>query len=154
MLFTEQLRSQARFRISSGEQTSNALTGQKGRRLQPNGSLSRLKPTCGYNTEESTSNSVSENHVMLTWAQVLTVMVNAQVRSSLFRLVTAVSVWIVWKNVPRITLNDSASSMFCTGMSTLSLTWCHVSCVYHRVLNGALHNYRYPWGSTVKDLLS
>lgn len=110
-----------------------------------------METTCGYNTEESSSNSVSENHVMLTWAQVLTVMVNAQVRSSHFRLVTAFSAWNVWKSVPRITRNDSAFSMTCTGVSTLSLTWCHVSYVYHRALNGALHNYRYHWRKTVQD---
>lgn len=85
------------------------------------------------------------------WAQVLTVMVNAQVRSSHFRLVTAFSAWNVWKSVPRITRNDSAFSMTCTGVSTLSLTWCHVSYVYHRALNGALHNYRYHWRNTVQD---
>lgn len=42
-------------------------------------------------------------------------------------------------------------SMTCTGVSTLSLTWCHVSYVYHRALNGALHNYRYHWRNTVQD---
>lgn len=110
-----------------------------------------METTCGYNTEESSSNSVSENHVMFTWAQLLTVMVNAQVRSSHFRLVTAFSAWNVWKSVPRITRNDSAFSMTCTGVSTLSLTWCHVSYVYHRALNGALHNYRYHWRNTVQD---